>query len=150
MKTNKHIGGWVARIKHQKVSFYLGRYNTAEEAARAYDVKAKELLGKSAQLNFRPECPQRNNTLSIIRKQQPGGEKNLRAFTEALTEASDIADKLCKTVVSQQETSRSELSDSKRKAKPSQYAVGSAVLVSQSGTSCTEIERKHKLVFSIC
>ena len=42
---------WVARIKSQ----HVGRFNTAEEAARAYDVKAKELYGEFAYLNFPSE-----------------------------------------------------------------------------------------------
>ncbi len=32
--------------------YYLGRYATAEEAARAYDAKARELFGGYAYLNF--------------------------------------------------------------------------------------------------
>jgi len=149
-KANKHIGGWVARIKHHKVNFYLGRYNTAEEAARAYDVKAIELLGNKAQLNFRPECPPRNPVLSVIRKQQPGGEKSLRAVTSNLMKPPDLAEKLRKTVVAQQESSKSELSDSKRNKNPKLFSVKCAVLSSQSGTSCSEIDSKRRLVFSTC
>lgn len=48
---------WQASIKKDK-TYYLGRYATAEEAARAYDAKAKELFGEFAYLNFPDGCVQ--------------------------------------------------------------------------------------------
>lgn len=44
--------GYVAQIRHNKKQLYLGRYRTAEEAARARDAKARELYGENANLNF--------------------------------------------------------------------------------------------------
>ncbi len=44
----KHL----AVISKNGVRYRLGGFNTAEEAARAYDAKAKELFGEFAYLNF--------------------------------------------------------------------------------------------------
>lgn len=43
-----------AQIAHLGVAHYLGLFETREEAARAWDVKAIELRGEFAQLNFPP------------------------------------------------------------------------------------------------
>ena len=46
---------WKARIKHNGKLIHLGYYKDKEEAARAYDKKAKELHGEYAYLNFPDE-----------------------------------------------------------------------------------------------
>ena len=46
---------FIAEIRALNKRYYLGRYPTAEEAARAYDAKAKELHGEFAHLNFPDE-----------------------------------------------------------------------------------------------
>lgn len=43
---------WQAQIKYNGKTHYLGIYLTEEEAARAYDAKARELYGDQARLNF--------------------------------------------------------------------------------------------------
>lgn len=43
---------WKAAIKHQGVSRHLGYFGTDAEAARAYDVAARELFGQFAAVNF--------------------------------------------------------------------------------------------------
>lgn len=43
---------WIAQIKSQGRPIYLGRFNTPEAAARAYDTKARELRGEFARTNF--------------------------------------------------------------------------------------------------
>lgn len=47
-----HTGIYQARIKHHGRTIYIGIYMTEEEAAHAYDIKAKELHGEFAILNF--------------------------------------------------------------------------------------------------
>jgi hypothetical protein len=44
-------GKWIARLKRGDTEKHLGSYDTAEDAARAYDVAAKE-YGKIYRLNF--------------------------------------------------------------------------------------------------
>jgi hypothetical protein len=45
-------GKFVAQIQHNKKHHYLGRFESAEEAAKVRDAKAKELYGEDANLNF--------------------------------------------------------------------------------------------------
>lgn len=43
---------WIASITINRKQFIIGRYLTAEDAARAYDAKAKESFGEFARTNF--------------------------------------------------------------------------------------------------
>ena len=43
---------WVAQITYKRKTLSLGCYTTEEEAARAYDAKARDLKGDAAKLNF--------------------------------------------------------------------------------------------------
>ena len=46
---------WTAQIQHNGKKIHIGLYEDKEEAARAYDAKAKELHGEYAYLNFPDE-----------------------------------------------------------------------------------------------
>lgn len=49
---HKPSGKWTARIMYDGVAISLGAHITEEEAAVAYDNKARELFGAFARLNF--------------------------------------------------------------------------------------------------
>lgn len=51
---DKKRGGWIARIRVDKISIFLGRFDSELDAARAYDRKALEAFGEFGRTNFPP------------------------------------------------------------------------------------------------
>ncbi len=49
---NKKLNKWIAQIKINSKARYLGCFIVEEDAAKAYDVAAKELFGEFANTNF--------------------------------------------------------------------------------------------------
>jgi hypothetical protein len=49
---SKYFNKWQARLETNGKQVFVGLFPTIEEAARAYDAKAKELFGEFAGLNF--------------------------------------------------------------------------------------------------
>jgi len=45
-------GKWKASMRHEGEFVYVGRFESAEEAAEAYDIEAKKLKGSKAKLNY--------------------------------------------------------------------------------------------------
>ena len=54
-KNVNNVNKWSVKIQKNKKVYRLGHFSTPEEAARAYDAKAKELYGQKARLNFPEE-----------------------------------------------------------------------------------------------